>query len=67
MPHLPEKATTATITATLSGKPVNCAAMNFSMALSRLEMTMLATLKARPSIMMRVSLTVSAMPSASKR
>ena len=33
---------------TLSGKPVNCAAMNFSMALSRLEMTMLATLKARP-------------------
>ena len=67
MPSLPENSTVDRMTATLSGKPVSCAAMNFSMALSSEESTMDATLNASPSIMMRVRRTVSAMPSASKR
>ena len=60
MPQRSEKQTDARITHTLSGKPVSWAAMYFSMALSRLDTAMDATLNTSASTMICVSRAVSA-------
>ena len=65
-PYRPEKNTAAAITQMLSGKPVSCAAMYFSIALSRLDTEIDVTLNTSASTMMRVSSAVSWAVSASK-
>ena len=64
--RLPENSTEARITQTLSGKPVNWAAMYFSMALSKLATEIDVTLNTNASTMIWVSRAVSAAFSASK-